>query len=173
MLRRSSTPAGSVPGGLGALLQARREARGYSRTRLADAVGIAAGTLEGWELGRVAKPPIHDVLKVARFLGIALDEIETAVLAPAEAEPAPAAPPDDTALLERAIDLLGWSEQAAASALGVPRARVRAWRRGTEQMPLPALFTLVALLGLRAADEAGLEGIGALVRALDAPAPRR
>src|SRR6266571_3229984 len=109
---------------LGRLLQERREAFGYSRSRLAEAVGIAPGTLEGWELGRVAKPPIHDVLRLARFLRIELDELEAAVLDEV-AEPAAPPPPADDGprLLERAIDLLGWSEADAAAALGVPRTR--------------------------------------------------
>ena len=38
---------------LARLLQERREAAGYSRARLGKAVGISAGTIEGWELGRV------------------------------------------------------------------------------------------------------------------------
>ena len=160
---------------LGRLLQERREAFGYSRSRLAEAVGIAPGTLEGWELGRVAKPPIHDVLRLARFLRIELDELEAAVLDEV-AEPAAPPPPvdDGPRLLERAIDLLGWSEADAAAALGVPKARLRAWRAGAESMPLPALLTVAALIGLRAADEAGVgERIAALAPALDEPARRR
>src|SRR5437016_5110564 len=53
---------------LGRLLQDRREAAGYSRARIGDLVGIKPGTIEGWELGRVSKPPIHDVLRLAHFL---------------------------------------------------------------------------------------------------------
>src|SRR3954449_12503981 len=68
---------------LGRLLQERREAAGYSRTRAGELVGIKPGTIEGWELGRVARPPIHDVLRLARFLRISADEIQDAVFADA------------------------------------------------------------------------------------------
>ena len=162
---------------LGRLLQERREALGYSRSRLAEAVGVAPGTLEGWELGRVAKPPIHDVLRLARFLRIELGELEAAVLDSAEETAAAPAPADDgPRLLERAIELLGWSEADAAAALGVPKSRLRAWRARAEPLPLPALLTVAALIGLRAADEAGVGAhIAALGPALDRPAapPRR
>src|SRR3954468_15542887 len=74
---------------LGKLLQERRETAGYSRARAAELVGIKAGTIEGWELGRVARPPIHDVLRFAHFLGISSEEITAAVFEDAgEVEPA-------------------------------------------------------------------------------------
>src|SRR3954468_11317259 len=66
---------------LGRLLQERRMQQGYSRARVAEAVGISAGTIEGWEIGRVAKPPLHDVLRLARFLSVPLDDLEGAALA--------------------------------------------------------------------------------------------
>src|SRR3954465_3507274 len=64
---------------LGRLLQERREAAGYSRARVGELVGIKPGTIEGWELGRVARPPIHDVLRMAYFLELSSDEIASAV----------------------------------------------------------------------------------------------
>src|ERR671932_1930992 len=72
---------------LGRLLQERREAAGYSRTRVGELVGIKPGTIEGWELGRVARPPIHDILRLAHFLQIGSDEIEAAVFADTAAVP--------------------------------------------------------------------------------------
>jgi transcriptional regulator with XRE-family HTH domain len=66
---------------LARLLKARRERLGYSRTRAARLSGINASSLEAWELGRVAKPPIHDVLRLARTLSISMDELERTVLA--------------------------------------------------------------------------------------------
>src|ERR671910_1797254 len=68
---------------LGRLLQDRRESAGYSRIRIGELVGIKPGTIEGWELGRVARPPIHDVLRIAHFLRIPPDEIQGAVFADA------------------------------------------------------------------------------------------
>src|SRR5690242_18726305 len=102
----------ATPTDLGNLLQQRRRARGFSRTRLGELSGIRPATLEAWELGRVVKPPIHDVLRLARVLGITLEEVEAAVFADEQVQdPAPprragrggAAP-----LLEQALDLFGW-----------------------------------------------------------------
>src|SRR5438105_7210049 len=67
------------PTALGRLLQQRREAAGYSRARAGELIGIKPGTIEGWELGRVARPPVHDVLRMAHFLRISPDEITAAV----------------------------------------------------------------------------------------------
>ena len=140
---------------LGLLLQARREAAGYSRTRLGELVDVPAGTIEGWEIGRVAKPPIHDVLKVARVLRIPVAEIEAAVLEPEQAPTKPLHGQPDVAsgaapLLEQAIELFGWTEEQAAAALQTSAARVRAWRRGTRGMTLPEVMTVAALIALRA-----------------------
>ncbi len=90
---------------LGRLLRERRVALGYSRARVAEVVGVKPGTLEGWELGRVTKPPVHDVLRLARFLGISAAEIEAVVLG----EPTPRterAATDALPLLEQAVALL-------------------------------------------------------------------
>src|SRR5919106_3780813 len=97
---------------LGRLLQERRTSLGYSRTRAGAILGIPPGTIEGWELGRVTKPPLQDVLRLARFLGIAAAEIEAAALeADAEESPAlPAPEPSPAHLLEQAIALFGWTE---------------------------------------------------------------
>src|SRR5215210_4926859 len=132
---------------LGRLLQDRREAAGYSRTRVGELVGIKPGTIEGWELGRVARPPIHDVLRLAHFLGISPEDIQRAVFEDAGDVPASDEPglqerkkvgprgQGAVPLLEAAFRLFGWtSESAAAEALGTSSEKVRAWRRGEEQM---------------------------------------
>src|SRR3954451_19286755 len=72
---------------LARLLQERRESAGYSRARLGKIVGISAGTIEGWELGRVGRPPFHEVMRIASFLQIPLEEIQRAVFADAGAIP--------------------------------------------------------------------------------------
>lgn len=139
---------------LGRLLQERREALGYSRTRAGEAVGIPPGTIEGWEIGRVAKPPIHDVFRLARLLRISGEEIEAAVIdAGAVEPPPPQAPPSEGAapLLEQAIALFGWSDDQAAAALRTKPGKVRAWRRGALEMTLPELMTVAAMIGLHAA----------------------
>src|SRR2546423_2751941 len=74
---------------LARLLQERREAAGYSRARLGTIVGISAGTIEGWELGRVGRPPFHEVIRIASFLRIPLEQIQQAVFADAGTIPDP------------------------------------------------------------------------------------
>src|SRR5215210_5996388 len=61
------------------LLQDRRVLTGYSRRQIGELVGISPGTIEGWEVGRVRSPAVHDVLRLAHFLEIPLDEIQRAV----------------------------------------------------------------------------------------------
>lgn len=138
---------------LGRLLQERRTALGYSRTRAGAILGIPPGTIEGWELGRVAKPPLEDVLKLARFLGISAAEIEAAVLgAEASPPPGPKAPGRGAVpLLEQAIEVFGWTEAQAAAALRTSVSDVRTWRSGKQAMALPDVMAIAALLGLHAA----------------------
>jgi transcriptional regulator with XRE-family HTH domain len=153
---------------LGRLLQERREAAGYSRTRAGDLVGIKPGTIEGWELGRVARPPIHDVLRLARFLRISADEIQDAVFADAGDVTKAAGGTGDVGeprsrgrrrrqgavpLLEAAFRLFGWKDEAAAAeALSTTPDRVRAWRSGAEQMVFADYLTLTSMIGIAAAE---------------------
>jgi transcriptional regulator with XRE-family HTH domain len=143
---------------LGRLLQARREALGYSRTRAGAILGIPPGTIEGWELGRVAKPPLQDVFRLARFLAITPAEIEAAVLEESmeAVSPDPSPPePGPAHLLEQAIALFGWTNAQAAGALQTTETKLRAWRSGEVAMTLPEVMTVAALIGLHAA---GLPG---------------
>jgi transcriptional regulator with XRE-family HTH domain len=161
---------------LGTLLQERREGLGFSRTRLGELVGIKPATIEAWELGRVAKPPIHDILTLARFLGIPFEEIDAAVLR--DRTPAPArGPRQDTEgavpLLEQAIELFGWTEEQTAAALHTTPQQLDAWRRGADTMPLPELMTVAALVGLHAAGAVGETRIADAARALARPARQR
>src|SRR5262245_4795710 len=153
---------------LGRLLQERREAAGYSRTRIGELVGIKPGTIEGWELGRVSKPPIHDVLRLAHFLRLSPEEVQQAVFADADVTPPatePAHAKDRAAaaarsggegavpLLEAAFRLFGWSAEAeAADALGTSAARVRRWRAGDEQLEFSEYLTLTSMIALAAAE---------------------
>jgi transcriptional regulator with XRE-family HTH domain len=171
---------------LGRLLQERRESAGYSRTRVSDLVGIKPGTIEGWELGRVAKPPIHDVLRLSHFLRIPADEIQQAVFEDAgdlpSAEPSPGQKERKKAgrrrsrgavpLLEAAFRLFGWSdEEDAADALGTSAERVRRWRTGAEQMAFADYLTLTSMIGVAAAeamkgDEARIADLSAAAQEL-------
>src|SRR5215212_1587042 len=116
---------------LGRLLQDRRESAGYSRTRVGELVGIKPGTIEGWELGRVARPPVHDVLRLARFLRISADEVQDAVFADV-VEPRSRGRrrrQGGVPLVEAAFRLFGWKDEAAAAdALNTTPDRIRGWR---------------------------------------------
>ena len=144
------------------LLQERREAMGYSRSRVAELVGIPPGTIEGWEIGRVAKPPLQDVLRLARFLNISPEEIDAAVLGPRHANADDGNESADRGrgapLLEQAIALFGWSDEQVAAALQTSVSKVRAWRVGTVAVTLQELMTVAALLAVEAATSAGREG---------------
>src|SRR5215210_5664618 len=128
---------------LGRLLQQRRQQCGYSRTRAGELADLSPGTIESWEVGRVSKPPIHDVLRLARVLEIPTADLERAVLSdqPApEVEPTPL--PSSAPLLDRAIALLDWSDRDAATALDTSPARIRALRRGDEDLSVLEVMTL-------------------------------
>ena len=171
---------------LGRLLQDRREAAGYSRARVGDLVGIKPGTIEGWELGRVARPPIHDVLRLAHFLAIPPDEIQQAVfedagqVQPTEKrtaeregrKPGRRRASGAVPLLEAAFRLFGWSDEAeAAEALGTSADNVRRWRLGSEPMAFADYLTLTSMIGVAAAeamkgDEARIADVSAAAKEL-------
>ena len=151
---------------LGQLLQERREAHGYSRARVGDRIGIKPGTIEGWELGRVTRPPIHDVLRLARYLEIPMDDIERAVFADAGDVPERVDLDEVTAvgqrrrrarggvpLLEAAFRLFSWKSDAdAADALSATPEHVRSWRDGSAQMAFSEYMVLASMIGVAAAQ---------------------
>jgi transcriptional regulator with XRE-family HTH domain len=152
---------------LARLLQERREAAGYSRARLGRIVGISAGTIEGWELGRVGRPPFHEVMRIASFLHIPLEDIQQAVFADAGSIPDPQEHPGvperkkvgrkkrlgAVPLLEAAFRLYGWHDESeAAEALGATQEQVRAWRRGTERMDVAQYMALTATVNVALVD---------------------
>jgi transcriptional regulator with XRE-family HTH domain len=149
------------------LLQERREAAGYSRARLGKIVGISAGTIEGWELGRVGRPPFHEIMRIASFLRIPLEDIQQAVFADSGGVPDPDKHPGTperkkagrkkrlgaVPLLEAAFRLYGWGDESeAAEALGVTPAKVRAWRRGSERMDIAQYMALTATVNVGLVD---------------------
>lgn len=149
------------PTALGTLLKTRRQQQGFSRTRVAQMTGIKPITLEGWEGGRVRKPPIHDVLRLARALQIPTEELERAVgqdeaaSGPEGAASAPRAEgeaaddeatPVGSVLLGRAAELLDWSDDDAAAALNVTPERVRRLRTGEADVSVAEVMALIARL---------------------------
>lgn len=155
------------PNTVARLLQQRREAAGYSRARLGKIVGVSGGTIEGWELGRVGRPPFHEVMRIASFLRIPLADIQRAVFADAgdvpEQEDHPGEPerkkpgrkkrPGAIPLLEAAFRLHGWSDDAdAADALATTPEQVRAWRSGRERMDVADYIALTGTVNVGLAD---------------------
>lgn len=168
---------------LGRLLQDRRESAGYSRTRIGELVDIKPGTIEGWELGRVTRPPIHDVLRLAHFLGIATNEIQQAVFEDAGEVPSADEMREQPGrskrrrrgvdgavpLLEAAFRLLGWSDETeAAEALVTTPEQVRKWRTGAERMAFADYMTLSSMIGAAAAE--AMKGDDARIADLSAAA---
>lgn len=178
---------------LGRLLQQRRESAGYSRARVGELVGIKPGTIEGWELGRVTRPPIHDVLRMAHFLGISSEEITAAVFEDAGQVVEPADEPErkerkkgrkprtDGAvpLLEAAFGLFSWKDEAeAAAALNAQPDQVARWRSGAETMAFADFLTLTSMIGVAAAaamkgGDARIADLSATAEALGVPAESR
>jgi transcriptional regulator with XRE-family HTH domain len=154
------------PNALARLLQGRREAAGYSRARLAALVGISAGSIEGWELGRVERPPFHEVTRIAAFLRISPDDLQRAAFADAGDVPDRDEHPGQlegkkpgrkkraaVPLLEAAFRLYGWqSEDEAAQALGTTGDTVRSWRRGRERMDVADYMALTSIVNVGLAD---------------------
>lgn len=178
---------------LGRLLQQRRESAGYSRARVGELVGIKPGTIEGWELGRVTRPPIHDVLRIAHFLGISWEEITAAVFEDAGQVVPPAGEPvrkerkkgrkprteGAVPLLEAAFGLFGWKDDAeAATALNAEPHQVARWRSGAEPMAFADFLTLTSMIGVAAAEamrggDARIADISAAAEALGVRAENR
>jgi transcriptional regulator with XRE-family HTH domain len=155
------------PTALARMLQERREAAGYSRARLGKAIGISTGTIEGWELGRVGKPPFHEVMRIAAFLRIPLEDLQRAVFADAGTVPDPKEHPGvperkkagrkkgpgAVPLLEAAFRLYGWRDESeAAEALATTPDRVRGWRRGSRRMGIADYMALTATVNVALAD---------------------
>jgi transcriptional regulator with XRE-family HTH domain len=148
------------------LLQERREEAGYSRARLGKVLEISAGSIEGWEL-RVGKPPFHEVMRIAAFLRIPLEDLQRAVFADAGTVPEPDEHPGEPArkragrtkrggaipLLEAAFRLYGWRDESeAAEALATTPEQVLAWRRGSRRMSIAQYMALTATVNVALAD---------------------
>lgn len=170
---------------LARLLQEQRERAGYSRARLGQLVGISPGTIEGWELCRVSRPPFHEVLRLASFLRIPLEELQQAVAADVGETPNPDEHPGQpdrkrpgrkkttgaVPLLEAAFRLFGWAdEDEAADALAATPDQVRAWRRGSEKMGVAEYMTLTSIVNVALADAVsrGRSGSGEFAAAAQA-----
>jgi transcriptional regulator with XRE-family HTH domain len=150
---------------LGRLLQVRRESAGYSRARVGGLVGLSPGTIEGWEVGRVRSPAVHEVLRLAHFLQIPFDDIQRAVFTDrgevATIHDLPAQPSRRprrrrrsaaTQILEASMRLFGWNDSQVAKALGATTHQIRRWQAGAEEMPLADFVALSSMIGLAAVE---------------------
>ena len=166
---------------LAGLLRERRERAGYSRAKLGELLGISPGTIEGWELGRVERPPVHDVIRLASFLQISYDDLLAAVTADSGGIPArrdgssagarktgPKKLLGAIPLLEASFRLFRWKgEDEAAAALAVSPDQVRLWRRGAEPMNVVDYLSLTAMVNIgiaktmRSAEASELDLLGA------------
>lgn len=133
---------------LARLLKRRRQQSRMSRLRASQLSGINVSSIEAWEMGRVAKPPIHDVMRLAYVLSISPKELQHAAFAD---QPLPegvdAAVPRGWLLLERVIAVMTWSEQDVATALSTTAERVRDLRDGSARPSELDAVTLGMVLG--------------------------
>lgn len=151
-------------GSVAKLLQEQRERAGYSRAKLGELLKISPGTIEGWELGRVERPPVHDVIRLADFLRISYDDLLAAVTADSGGVPAQLdfvarkrrrrkKPLGPVPLLEASFRLFRWKdEDDAAAVLNVSPDQVRFWRRGAEQMSVLDYLSLTAIVNIGIAE---------------------
>jgi len=72
---------------IGERIRAAREAKGMTTVQLAAAVGVSQSAVSNWETGAGRAPSRDNAVKVARVLGITVDEL----LADAPAQPEVAA----------------------------------------------------------------------------------
>jgi transcriptional regulator with XRE-family HTH domain len=145
------------------LLQGHRERAGYSRAKLGSTLDISEGTIEGWELGRVERPPFHEVTRIVAFLKVPFEDLVEAVVADSGGIPMleehvverrqrkrgrkkrHGVPP----MLEAAFRLYGWQDDdEAAEELGTTAERVRTWRRGTAPIDLRDYISLATMINL-------------------------
>jgi transcriptional regulator with XRE-family HTH domain len=146
---------------LAKLLQEQRERAGFSRAKLGELLDISSGTIEGWELGRVDRPPVHDVVRMAEFLRISYGDLLAAVTADSGGIPrqrddstvrkksGPKRRGGAVPLLEASFHLFRWKdEDDAAAALDVSPDQVRLWRRGAEPMNMVDYLSLTAIVNL-------------------------
>ena len=154
-------------GALARLLQEQRERAGYSRAKLGKILGISPGTIEGWELGRVDRPPVHDVIRMAAFLRVSYDDLLAAVTADSSPiperqddpsnvvrrKPGPKKPLGAVPLLEASFRLFRWKdEDDAAAAMNVSPDQVRLWRQGAEPMAAVDYVSLTAMVNVGIAE---------------------
>lgn len=66
---------------LSQLLRGARERSGLKIARIAADAEVSVQALQHWEAGRVREPPLRPILRLARVLGIPLEELEAAALA--------------------------------------------------------------------------------------------
>jgi transcriptional regulator with XRE-family HTH domain len=59
---------------MGQRLQAFRKQVGMTQSKLAEAAGVPLPTLQNWERGH-RKPSLDNAVKLARALGVSLDEL--------------------------------------------------------------------------------------------------
>lgn len=144
---------------LGAMLRARREERGWSRSRLAERAGIPAGNIGTYEAGASA-PGLEYLGRLAWALDLGLGDFEALASPWAEAR-------RRWGLLGLALRLRreqrGWTreELAVRAELGV--VLVRRWEEDPEAVSLRTLDPLAGALGL---------GLGELDELLGQEAPR-
>ena len=164
---------------LGRLLQRHREELGYSRPALGEAVGMSPGTIEGWELGRVSKPPFQDVVRLARYLRIPSEDIIATAFAGDDAvKPLPAGASrkeskkarssgggePEVALILHGQEAFGWTDASLATQMGTDAAQVVAWREGRKRMGVQDLLRLQALFSIASAGRARSGGRGKRAR---------
>jgi DNA-binding transcriptional regulator YiaG len=131
-------------------LVALRRRRRLTQVQLARAVRVDVSTVQRWE--HEGRAPRARAIRVAEELGVALTELARPALV--AAIPAPVVPP--LGRLRRRTHL---PVSIVAARVGVSRAALRAWERGTNRPSWPharALARVLAVAPMEVFDAAGL-----------------
>lgn len=131
---------------LARLLRRERRERAMSQAAAAEAIGVAQGTYAGWETGRAA-PERSLWPRVARFLGLSVDEVAHMAATPLRPPSSEALSPLGRLMAERRAEL-GLSRGALAGVLGVSPRTVGAWERGEKTPRSARLRRLASVLGV-------------------------
>jgi ribosome-binding protein aMBF1 (putative translation factor) len=134
---------------LGSLLRDYRKWDGWSRTALAERVGIAVDLLERWEVLGVPTPPPKEFFVTAEAVGMPRYAVDAVLSGEERRLPRdPIEVYEAAPVIEDAIADHGWTPEAIAEALATSPTKVQAWRLGVLEMTAAERLMLSAAVQL-------------------------
>jgi DNA-binding transcriptional regulator YiaG len=135
---------------LGLLLRDYRRWDGYSRTALAEQLGVALDELERWEILGVPIPLPNEFVLVAEAVGMSGYAFDAVLSGEERRLPRdPIEVYEAEPVIENAIADHGWTPEEIADALATSPTKVQAWRLGVVEMTSAERRMLSGLIRLR------------------------